>query len=150
MVDVGDKVPTVREAKARALVRMQPATMDTIVAGKMGKGDVLAVARIAGIMAAKRTSEFIPLCHPLPIDVIEIDFEPLAPGELEVRTYVKVTAKTGVEMEALVAAAIAALAIYDMCKAVDREMEIASLYLVEKKGGRSGTFRRSQTHSRKL
>jgi len=147
MVDVGEKAPTVREAKATALLRMNPTTMDKILAGQIQKGEVFSVARLAGIMAAKRTSELIPLCHPLPLDVIQVDLEPRASGELEVRTYVKVEAKTGVEMEALVAAAIAALTVYDMCKAVDREMEIASLYLEEKKGGRSGTFRRSRTKS---
>lgn len=148
MVDVGDKPPTVREAKARALLHMQAATLKKIVSGQIPKGEVLSVARLAGIMAAKRTSELIPLCHPLPIDVIEVDFEQVEQQTLEVRTRVKVQAKTGVEMEALLAAAVAALTVYDMCKAVDREMEVASLHLVEKKGGRSGTFRRPRANSK--
>ncbi|MCX8072033.1 MAG: cyclic pyranopterin monophosphate synthase MoaC [Candidatus Binatia bacterium] len=144
MVDVGAKPKTRREAVARTLIRMQPSTLERIVKGRIEKGEVFSIARLAGIMAAKRTSDLIPLCHPLPIEAVELELEPVAPGELEIRSRVRVEGKTGVEMEALVAASIAALTVYDMCKAVDREMEIAELHLVEKKGGRSGTFRRQR------
>jgi cyclic pyranopterin phosphate synthase len=110
--------------------------------GNIAKGEVLAVARIAGIMAAKRTAEIIPLCHPPPINVAAIDFEPGAAGRLKIVATVKVSGKTGVEMEALTAVSVAALTVYDMCKAVDRAMTITDICLLEKRGGRSGTFRR--------
>jgi len=142
MVDVGAKPVTEREAIAEATVVMQPATLRLIRSGKLAKGEVLAVARVAGIMAAKRTPEIIPLCHPLPIDVAAIDFTPRSGGRLRIEARVKVSGKTGVEMEALTAVSAAALTVYDMCKAVDRGMTITDVRLVEKRGGRSGTWRR--------
>lgn len=143
MVDVGAKPASERVAVASALIRMQPATLRRIREGAIAKGEVLAVARVAGIMAAKRTAELIPLCHPLPIDVAAVDFAPAAGGRLRITATVKVTGKTGVEMEALAAAAAAALTVYDMCKAVDRGMVITDLCLIEKRGGRSGVWRRA-------
>ena len=142
MVDVSAKAVTEREAVARGSVRMQPQTLRLIRSGKIAKGEVLAVARVAGIMAAKRTAELIPLCHPLPVEVASIDFHVARPGVLEIEARVKVTGKTGVEMEALVAVSAAALTIYDMCKAVDRGMVIGDIRLQEKRGGRSGEWRR--------
>jgi len=141
MVEVGDKIPTNRVAVARCEVRMQEATLGLILDGSMSKGDVLAVARIAGIMAAKKTPELIPLCHPLLLTSIAVEFYP-HPGEgrVEVEARVRVTGTTGVEMEALTAVSAAALTIYDMCKAVDRGMRIENLRLVHKAGGKSGTF----------
>jgi len=145
MVDVGAKAVTERIAIARATLHMQPTTLRLIRSGAIGKGEVLAVARVAGIMAAKRTAELIPLCHPLPIDKATIEFAPRRAGRLEITATVKVTAKTGVEMEALTAAGVAALTVYDMCKAVDRGMLITDLGLLEKRGGRSGTWKRGAT-----
>jgi cyclic pyranopterin phosphate synthase len=145
MVDVSDKPVTERVAVARGIVRMQPQTLRLIRSGKIAKGEVLAVARVAGIMAAKRTPELIPLCHPLPIQVAAIDFTVTGPGTLEIEARVKVTGKTGVEMEALVAVSAAALTVYDMCKAVDRGMLISDIRLIEKRGGRSGEYRRGAT-----
>jgi cyclic pyranopterin phosphate synthase len=142
MVDVGDKTVTRREALARCEIRMKPATLDLIQKGKIAKGEVLAVARVAGIMAAKRTSEIIPMCHPLAIEVAGIEFRSKKRGVLEIEALVRVSGKTGVEMEALTAVTAAALTVYDMCKAVDRGMVIADTRLVEKSGGRSGTWRR--------
>ena len=145
MVDVTAKPVTSRAATARAVVRMKPATLAAILEGGIAKGDVFAAARIAGIMAAKRTHELIPLCHPLAIASISVDFAPRDQQSLiEIESTVKVEGKTGVEMEALTAASIAALTIYDMCKAIDREMTIESVALVEKTGGKSGHFRRSE------
>ena len=142
MVDVSDKHVTSRSATARASVIMQPETLALIVAGKAVKGDVLATARIAGIMAAKKTHELIPLCHPLLISKVSVDFAPGLGGSLiEVTAAVKVEGKTGVEMEALTACAVACLTIYDMCKAVDRGMTITNLRLTEKSGGKSGEFK---------
>jgi cyclic pyranopterin phosphate synthase len=143
MVDVGDKPVTERVAVARATVRMRPETLRLIRGRRVAKGDALAVARVAGIMAAKRTAELIPLCHPLPVEVAAIDFAPRGAGALEIEARVKVSGKTGVEMEALTAVAVAALTIYDMCKAVDRAMTITDIRLIEKRGGRSGTYRRT-------
>lgn len=141
MVDVGDKPVTRREAVARAWVVMKPETLALIQTGGLPKGDVLAAARIAGIMAAKRTSDLIPLCHPLPLDSVAVECRPdEASNAVEVTATVHVTARTGAEMEALTAAATAALTIYDMCKAVDRSMHIESLRLLRKSGGRSGTW----------
>jgi cyclic pyranopterin phosphate synthase len=141
MVDVTEKEATVREARARGVVIMRPETFHMIVTGEMGKGDVLGVAKVAGIMGAKQTAEIIPLCHPLNITNVEITFEPIEEKHrIEIEAGVKVTGRTGVEMEALTAVAIAALTIYDMCKAVDREMAISDIHLVEKKGGKSGHF----------
>jgi cyclic pyranopterin phosphate synthase len=144
MVDVSAKLVTQREAVARGTIRMRPQTLRLIRSGKIAKGEVLAVARIAGIMAAKRTAELIPLCHPLPIEVAGIDFTVRGRDSLEIEARVKVSGKTGVEMEALTAVSGAALAVYDMCKAVDREMVISDIRLMEKRGGRSGEFRRPE------
>lgn len=143
MVDVAAKAVTERVAIASATVRMQAATLRRIQRGAIGKGEVLAVARVAGIQAAKRTADWIPLCHPLPIEQARIEFTPKR-GALLVTATVKVTAKTGVEMEALVAVSAAALTIYDMCKAIDRGMQITDVGLVEKRGGRSGTWIRNK------
>jgi cyclic pyranopterin phosphate synthase len=142
MVDVAAKDVTERVAPASATVRMRPATVRLIRSGNVAKGEVLAVARIAGILAAKRTAEIIPLCHPLPIEVCGIEFAPRSEGRLDIQATVKVSGKTGVEMEALTAVSAAALTVYDMCKAVDRGMTITDVRLLEKRGGRSGTYRR--------
>jgi cyclic pyranopterin monophosphate synthase len=142
MVDIGAKAVTEREAVARGVVRMRPQTLRLIRTGKIAKGEVLAVARIAGVMAAKRTAELIPLCHPLPIQVAAVDFTASAAGRLEIEARVTVTGKTGVEMEALAAVSAAALTVYDMCKAVDRGMVISDIRLMEKRGGRSGEWLR--------
>jgi cyclic pyranopterin phosphate synthase len=142
MVDVGAKAPTVRVAVAEGRVIMARKTLDTVLAGDAKKGDVLGAARIAGIMAAKRTHELIPLCHPLALSQVAVDIEPdrSLPG-LVVRASVKVTGKTGVEMEALTAVSVACLTIYDMVKAVERGMRIEGIRLREKRGGESGHFR---------
>jgi cyclic pyranopterin phosphate synthase len=141
MVDVGDKPATARRAVARGAVRMAPATLALVREGRAAKGDVLAVARLAGIMAAKRTAELIPLCHPLALTRVELD---LAPAEdaprVEIEARVGVQGPTGVEMEALTAVAVAALTVYDMLKAVDRGMAIEDVRLVLKEGGASGRF----------
>ena len=142
MVDVSAKAMTEREAVAAGRVLMRPETLATVRAGNAKKGDVLGAARIAGIMAAKRAHELIPLCHPLPITKVEVDITPdtKLPG-VEVSARVKVTGRTGVEMEALTAVAVACLTIYDMVKAVDRGMRIEGIRLIEKRGGRSGHYR---------
>lgn len=141
MVDVSEKHVTSRSATAKAQVLMQPATLALILGGTAKKGDVLATARIAGIMAAKKTHELIPLCHPLLITKVSIDFvADEKTSSIEVSATVRVEGKTGVEMEALTACSIAALTLYDMCKAVDRAMKITDLRLTEKSGGKSGTF----------
>lgn len=142
MVDVSSKDVTTRTASARARIVMKPETLAMIRAGTAKKGDVLAAARIAGIMAAKRTHELIPLCHPLLIAKISVDFA-FASDAIDVGATVKVEGKTGVEMEALTACAIACLTIYDMCKAADRGMTIGDLRLIEKSGGKSGNYRAS-------
>jgi cyclic pyranopterin phosphate synthase len=139
MVDVSAKPETLRTATARARVVMQPATLDVVAAGTAKKGDVLGVARLAGIMAAKRTSDLIPLCHPLPISSVTVDLEP-GDGAVEIAVTVTTTGRTGVEMEALTAASVAALTVYDMCKAIDRGMRIEALRVVHKAGGKSGEF----------
>jgi len=143
MVDVGGKDETDRAACAEALVRMAPETLALIEDEALPKGDVVAAARLAGIMAAKRTHELIPLCHPLNLTSVRLDVErvPDLPG-LRVVAEARLRGRTGVEMEALVAASVAALTIYDMCKAVDRGMEVVAVRLLEKSGGRSGTWRR--------
>lgn len=142
MVDVSDKPVTERIAVAAARVVMKPETLDLILEGRAKKGDVLGVARIAGIMAAKRTHDLIPLCHPLMITKVTVDLEPnQAEHSIDVTALVKVGGQTGVEMEALTAASIAALTIYDMVKAVDRGIVIKDLRLIEKSGGKSGTFK---------
>jgi cyclic pyranopterin phosphate synthase len=142
MVDVGDKAVTSRYARANGRVVMQPATLARIQQGGVAKGDVLEVARLAGIMAAKRTSELIPLCHPLPLDGLTIDFSFPDDRTVAISCEVRVTAKTGAEMEALTAVSVAALTIYDMCKAMDRGMVIEAVRLDEKSGGKSGPFKR--------
>jgi cyclic pyranopterin monophosphate synthase len=144
MVDVSDKAVTSRTAIAEAFVRMQPETLALLTEGGAPKGDVLAVARIAGIMAAKRTHELIPLCHPLPITKVTVDFEPQPDtASLRVQALVKVTGQTGVEMEALTAVTVACLTVYDMLKAADKAMRFDGVRLLEKTGGRSGDFRAS-------
>lgn len=144
MVDVGDKAETRRVAVAEGRIRMRPETLALVTEGGHKKGDVLAVARVAGIMAAKRTADLIPLCHPLPLSRVEID---LLPDENESTIRCRVTAetvaRTGVEMEALTAVQITLLTVYDMCKAVDRGMTIEAVRLVEKRGGKSGTWKRA-------
>ena len=143
MVDVSAKGVTARMARAEGFVAMTPATLDLILTGRAPKGDVLAAARIAGIVAAKRTHELIPLCHALPLSEVTVAFEPSRdPVGLRVEATAKVDAKTGVEMEALTAVSIACLTVYDMCKAVDRAMSFSGIRLVEKTGGRSGHFKR--------
>jgi cyclic pyranopterin monophosphate synthase len=142
MVDVSEKATTVREATARGRVVMQPETLAMIVEGRAPKGDVFATARIAGIMAAKRTHELIPLCHPLPVSGVTVELAPSEAGDaVEIEATVRVTGQTGVEMEALTAVSVAALTIYDMCKAVERGMRIEAISLVAKSGGRSGDYR---------
>jgi cyclic pyranopterin phosphate synthase len=145
MVDVGEKSKTAREARAMATIRMQPDTRRLLLAGQTPKGDAIAVARVAGIQAAKRTSELIPLCHPIAVTGCEVTFEPMAEDEcrLRIETAVRCADRTGVEMEALTAASVAALTLYDMLKAVDRGMAIEEVVLLEKRGGRSGHYSRS-------
>jgi cyclic pyranopterin phosphate synthase len=140
MVDITDKAVTERTATATAHVVMQPATLAAIGAGQMGKGDVIGVARLAGIMGAKRTADLIPLCHPLPLSSVKLDFTLTPPDTVVITATARTTGRTGVEMEALTAASVAALTIYDMCKAVDRGMRIDGLRLLHKEGGKSGTF----------
>ncbi len=141
MVDVGDKENTHRIAVARAEVSMQPETLARILENRVAKGDVFAVARLAGIMASKKTSDLIPLCHPLLINSVTIEFSPdTKKNSVGIEATVKVNGQTGVEMEALTAASISALTIYDMCKAVDKTMTVDNLRLAEKSGGRSGHF----------
>jgi cyclic pyranopterin phosphate synthase len=142
MVDVSAKPETLREARASGLVRMAPATAALIRDRGLSKGDVLETARLAGVMAAKRTGDLIPLCHPLPITSARLDFSFVADDLLRVEATVRVFGRTGVEMEALTAVSVAALTVYDMCKAVDRVMTVERIRLEEKSGGRSGTFRR--------
>jgi cyclic pyranopterin monophosphate synthase len=142
MVDVGGKPITERMARARGLVQMAPATLALIRDRQLAKGDVLEVARLAGIMGAKRTSELIPLCHSLPLDSVTIEFNFPDAATLGIEATARVTARTGVEMEALAAVSIAALTVYDMCKAIDRGITIATIQLEEKSGGRSGQWRR--------
>ena len=146
MVDVAEKRESERTAIAEGAVTMKAETLAMIVAGNAKKGDVFGVARVAGIMAAKRTHELIPLCHPLPISAVSIDIDAdnKLPG-LRVRVSVKVSGKTGVEMEALTAVSVACLTIYDMAKSVDRAMEIGPIRLLEKRGGKSGPWKREQT-----
>ncbi len=141
MVDVGNKPATVRRAVAEGSVRMQPETLQRILARQFGKGDVLEVARLAGLMAVKRTADLIPLCHPLPIESTQVELQPTGEQTIHITATVAVTAKTGVEMEALTAVSVAALTIYDMCKSVDRGMEIGPIRLLEKSGGSSGDYR---------
>ncbi|MCV9997060.1 cyclic pyranopterin monophosphate synthase MoaC [Pararhizobium sp. YC-54] len=146
MVDVSDKAETVRVAVAEGYVRMRPQTLDLILKGNAKKGDVIATARLAGIMAAKQTANLIPLCHPLMLSKVsvEISADETLPG-LRIEAMAKLTGRTGVEMEALTAASIACLTIYDMAKAADREMEIGGIRLVQKSGGRSGDYIRQES-----
>jgi cyclic pyranopterin phosphate synthase len=143
MVDVGAKPKTERVAVATARVRMKPATARRIVQGKLEKGDVLAAAQLAGVMAAKRTPDLVPLCHPISLSGVEVEVWTRGAG-VDVRTEVKTVDRTGVEMEALTAAAAAALTVYDMCKSIDRGMVVESLQLEHKSGGRSGTWERKK------
>lgn len=140
MVDVSPKAETARTATARGRIVMAPTTLALIREGRAGKGDVLGVARLAGIMAAKRTSDLIPLCHPLMISKVAVDLEPEGDDAIVIEATVSLTGKTGVEMEALTAVSIAALTVYDMVKAVDRGMRIEDIRLVHKAGGKSGEF----------
>jgi cyclic pyranopterin phosphate synthase len=145
MVDVGDKPATDRRAVARAVVRMSPATAAAVAAGDAPKGDVLGTARIAGIQAAKRTGELIPLCHPLGLDHVDVRAEvDAAAGTVTLTAEARVTARTGVEMEAMTAAAVAALTVYDMVKGLERGVTVGEVALLEKSGGRSGHWRRDQ------
>lgn len=143
MVDISSKDDTKREAIAQAVVLLRPETLEMIKDNKIPKGDVLATAKIAGIMAAKRTPELIPLCHPLEITYADIDFEFVNKKRILIKAKVSCIGKTGVEMEALAAASIAALTIYDMCKPIDREIVISDIMLLEKSGGKSGVYIRS-------
>lgn len=140
MVDVTDKAVTHREAIAESLVRMLPQTLELIQSGGHPKGDVMAVARIAGIQAAKRTSDLIPLCHPLMLTSVKVELSVEAPDAVRIQVRCKLAGQTGVEMEALTAASVAALTLYDMCKAVDKGMVIESTRLLSKSGGKSGDF----------
>jgi cyclic pyranopterin monophosphate synthase len=142
MVDVTEKNVTLRTARASGCVRLEPSTLALVVERRMAKGDVLEVARLAGIMAAKRTGELIPLCHPLGLDSVELEVEPVEPDAIRIEAHVKMHGRTGVEMEALTAVSVAALTVYDMCKSIDRGMVIAQIQLEEKTGGRRGNYRR--------
>ena len=146
MVDTSSKDPTHRRAIARAKVRMTSETASAVARGAIGKGDVLAVARVAGIQAAKRTPDLVPLCHPLLVGSVLVNFS-IEDSHIEVEAEVETVDRTGVEMEALVACSVAALTIYDMCKSLDRSMVISDVCLWEKTGGRSGTYRRDDTSS---
>jgi cyclic pyranopterin phosphate synthase len=142
MVNVSSKGETLRKAIASAFIRMQPETLALIQSGGIAKGDVFATARIAGIMAAKRTPELIPLCHPIPLTFVGVELVPEPPDGVRIIATVEAMTKTGVEMEALTAASVAALTVYDMCKAVDRGMQIERVQLEHKSGGKSGTYQR--------
>lgn len=142
MVDISDKEATSREATAQTMVRMNPDTLLRIKEGRIGKGDVLAVAQVAGIMAAKKTSDWIPMCHPLSLTGVNITFSDNGEDELYIEGTVKTTGKTGVEMEALTAVSASALTVYDMCKALQKDMVIGPTQLMAKSGGKSGDYRR--------
>ncbi|MDP6944669.1 MAG: cyclic pyranopterin monophosphate synthase MoaC [Myxococcota bacterium] len=139
MVDVSDKPSSMRTAVARAVIEMAPATARAIADADVAKGDVLGVARLAGVMAAKRTGDLIPLCHPLPLDHVAVDLE-VGEARVTITAQARTTARTGVEMEAMTAASVAALTVYDMAKAIDRGMRISAVELLEKHGGRSGSW----------
>ncbi len=147
MVDVGDKTDSRRTARATGVVHMEPETLDLIKRGGLAKGDVLGVARVAGIMATKRTADLIPMCHPIPIDGVTVDFEFIDDRSIQMSVTVKTTGKTGVEMEALTSVAVVGLTIYDMCKSVDRGIRVTDIQLEEKSGGKSGPFVRSAEQS---
>ncbi len=140
MVNVGGKQPTQRVARASACVVMLPQTLEKITSKDLSKGDVIEVARLAGIMATKQTGNLIPLCHPIGMDGVELDFKVESPDRIRIEATVSVFARTGVEMEAMTAVSVAALTIYDMCKAIDRGMTISEVQLIEKLGGKSGHF----------
>lgn len=143
MVDVGEKDVTEREAVAHAAVHLSPETFRRVVHHELAKGDVLGVAQVAGVMAAKRTAELIPLCHPLPLTKVDLAFTPAeATSTIHLQATVRTIARTGVEMEALTAVSVAALTVYDMCKAVEKGIEIGEIHLVAKRGGKSGEYRR--------
>jgi cyclic pyranopterin phosphate synthase len=145
MVDVTLKEPSIREAVARGKVLMHPDTLDLVAEGEIPKGDVFGVARIAGIMAAKKTSEMIPMCHPLPLTTVDVQFSSnTASGEIMIEARVKTVGKTGVEMEALTAVSVAALTIYDMCKSADKNITLTDIKLISKHGGKSGSFIRKE------
>ncbi len=148
MVDVSRKPETLREAVVRGSIFMSPKTFDKIMSGEIEKGDVFAVAKVAGIMAAKRTAEIIPMCHPLNLSHVEVNFYPFEEeNRIDIEAKAKIKARTGVEMEGFVAVAAAALTLYDMCKAIDRGMVISDIHLVKKTGGKSGTYlARSKEH----
>ncbi|MGM0576242.1 MAG: cyclic pyranopterin monophosphate synthase MoaC [Myxococcota bacterium] len=143
MVDVSPKAATVRTARARAVVEMQPETARAIAEARLEKGDLVAVSRVAGVMGAKRTADLIPLCHPLPLDHVDVDLT-VEEARVVIETEARVTARTGIEMEALTAATVAALTVYDMAKAVDRSMRITGVVLLDKHGGRSGSWVRDE------
>jgi cyclic pyranopterin phosphate synthase len=148
MVDVSKKAETLREAVVRGSVLMNPKTFKSIMSGKIEKGDVFAVAKVAGIMAAKRTSEIIPMCHPLSLSHVEVNFYPVEnESRIDIEARVRIKARTGVEMEGFVAVAATGLTIYDMCKAIDRGMVISDIHLVKKTGGKSGTYHLGKGHS---
>jgi cyclic pyranopterin phosphate synthase len=147
MVDISDKQETTRIATARTTVTMQPSTLALIKEGKIGKGDVLAVSQVAAVMAAKKTSDWIPMCHPLPLTGIDVHFSDNGLNELYIEAAVKTKGLTGVEMEALTAVSAAALTVYDMCKAAEKGMVIGPTLLVSKTGGKSGDFHRNDTDS---
>jgi len=141
MVDVSKKAETVREAVVRGSIFMNPGTLKSILSGQVSKGDVFAVAKVAGIMAAKRTSEIIPMCHPLNLSHVDIHFYPVEKeSRIDIEAKVRIKAQTGVEMEGFVAVTAAGLTIYDMCKAIDRGMVLSNIHLVKKTGGKSGTY----------
>lgn len=142
MVDVGEKAPTQRVAMASGVVRMEPATLDLILNRAISKGNVFEVARLAGIMAAKKTWDLIPLCHPLALNSVELDFQPMLPDSVRIVATVRVFGRTGVEMEALTAVSVAGLTVYDMCKAVDRSMSLDAIRLDQKTGGQRGDYNR--------
>ena len=144
MVDISRKGITIREAVAKGTVIMKPATLQQVKNASLKKGDVLAVARVAGIMAAKKVPDIIPLCHTIPIDSITVDFDLSAKDSIGITATARSTGKTGVEMEALTAVTVAALTIYDMCKAVEKGIVISDIYLESKTGGKSGTYRRKK------
>jgi cyclic pyranopterin phosphate synthase len=145
MVDVSSKETTLRVAVASGIVRMREQTLAMILDQKVAKGDVLGVARLAGIMAAKRTGDLIPLCHPIGLDSVELDLIPIDEKSIRISATVRVLGRTGVEMEAMTAVTVAGLTVYDMCKSVDREMVIDAVRLESKSGGKSGTFRRVES-----
>ena len=144
IVDIGDKPQTRRRALAQAVISGRPETIAAIMGGALKKGDALAVARVAGIMAAKKTAELIPLCHPIALTKVSVEMDHKEPGSITILATAEATGQTGVEMEALVAASTAALTLYDMAKAIDREMVISDICLLEKSGGKSGDFQRTR------